>query len=235
MTVQTIPFWRSTEMHVLDEHEVGLLAALRAEAVAESLGEGDAVRGVVLREGRIGDDPVEAHQLAALDVQGLGQGVAVAEVGVGDAVQDHVHLADGPDPAVVLLPVEAEVARVAAVLAHVLGGEDQHAAGAGAGVVDAHALLRIGEADHHAHHGPGGVELAALLAGGVGELADQVLVGGPEQVGELEVLVAQPVPVEVLDQLAELLVRQLGLAHRAGEVDVMEYPLQPSIFLLQGC
>ena len=40
----------------------------------------------------------------------------------------------------------------------------------------------------------GRVELAALLARRVGELPDQVLVGGAEQVGELEVLVAQAVP-----------------------------------------
>ncbi len=218
---------------MLHEHQVGLLARFGAEAVAEALGEGDALGRVVLREGRIGDDPVEAHQLAALDVQRLGQGVAVAQVRVRDAVQDHVHLADGPDPAVVLLPVEAEVARVAAVLAHMLGGEDQHAARARAGVVDPHALLGVGQADHHAHHGPRGVELAALLARRVGELADQVLVGGPEQVGELEVLVAQPVPVEVLDQLAQLLVRQLGLADGAGEVDVVEHALQAGVLLLQ--
>ena len=42
--------------------------------------------------------------------------------------------------------------------------------------------------DHDAHHVGRGVELAGLLAGGVGEVLDQPLVGGAEQVGELEVL-----------------------------------------------
>ena len=46
----------------------------------------------------------------------------------------------------------------------------------------------VGELDHQADHVARGVELAALLPGRVGELPDQVLVGGAEQVGELEVL-----------------------------------------------
>ena len=109
-------------------------------------------------------------------------------------------------------PYRARFAGVLAVLLDVLPGVDEHAAGARARVVDAHARLRLDEADHHPDDGPRGVELARLLAGGVGELADQVLVGGAEQVGELEVLVPQPVPVEVVDELLELRVRQRGLA-----------------------
>ena len=62
---------------------------------------------VVQRERRIGDHPVEAHQLAALGVQRVGERVVVADVGVGDAVQQHVHLGDGPDAAVLLLAAQA--------------------------------------------------------------------------------------------------------------------------------
>ena len=51
----------------------------------------------------------------------------------------------------------------------------------------------LDEPHHHPDDGARRVELAALLARRVGEVADQVLVGGAEQVGELEVLVAQPV------------------------------------------
>ena len=47
----------------------------------------------------------------------------------------------------------------------------------------------------------GGVELAGLLARGVGEVLDQVFVGGAKQVGELEVLVAQRDLLEVLDEV----------------------------------
>ena len=77
----------------------------------------------------------------------------------------------------------------------------------------------------------GRVELAALLAGRVGELADQVLVRGAEQVGELEVLVAQPVLGEVDDQLAQLLVRDRRLADLAVEVDVLDARRRGAVLL----
>ena len=56
------------------------------------------------------------------------------------------------------------------------------------------------------HHAPRRIELAGLLAGGVGELADQVFVGGAEEVGKLEVLVEQAVLVEVADETSKTLV-----------------------------
>ena len=175
------------------------------------------VGGVVLGERRIGDHPVEAHQLAALDVQRARPGCRRSDVGVGDAVQEHVHLADRPDAAVVLLAVEAEVARVAAVLLDVLvrrGSACRPSPSRGR----RRACPPAGSASRTImpHHGAGRVELAALLARRVGELADQVLVGGAEQVGELEVLVAQPVLVEVLDQLAQLLVGELASCRPCG-------------------
>ena len=114
--------------HVLDEHQVSLLAALRAEAVGETLREWDAFRRVVLRERRIGDDPVEPHQLAALLVEWVGEGVSVLQLGVGDVVQDHVHLGNGPGGAVVLLAVEREIPRVAPVFPDVLVRQDEHTA-----------------------------------------------------------------------------------------------------------
>ena len=194
--------------HVLHEHQVGLFARLGAEAVGEPLPEGEVVRRVVLREGRVRDHPVEAHQLAALDVQRLRECVAIAEVSIGDTVEDHVHLRDGPDPAVVLLPVQPKILRVAPVLVDMLGRENQHAAGSRARVVDLVALLRIGDAYHHSDHGSRGVELSPLLASRVGELADQVLVGGPQEIGKLEVVVEQSVLAEVVNQPQELLVGQ---------------------------
>ena len=136
-------------------------------------------------------------------------------------------------PAVVLLAEEGEVPSVAAVLLDVLLREDEHAARARAGVVDAHALVRLDEADHHPDDGSGRVELAALLAGRVGELADEVLVRRAEQVGELEVLVAEPVLGEVDDEVSELLVRDRGLADLAGEVDVLDHAFEGGVGLLQ--
>ena len=202
--------------HVLHEHQVGLLARL-GHPDGEAAGILDVLLDVVLGEGRIGEHAVEAHQLAVLVlVLRAAEGVVLADVGVRDAVQEHVHLADGPDAAVALLAEEREVARVAAVLADVLARLDQHAARAAGRVVDAHAWLRVDELDQHADDIGRGVELAALLAGGVGEVLDQVLVGGAEQVGELEVLVAQRDLLEVLDEVRRACCRRACAGRSCG-------------------
>ena len=66
-----------------------------------------------------------------------------------------------------------------------------------------------GELDEQAHDLAGGIELATLLAGAVGEELDEVFVGGAEQVGELEVVVDEDKPglAEVVEQVFPLLVR----------------------------
>ena len=109
--------------------------------------------------------------------------------------------------------------------------QDQHAARARAGVVDAHPFLGLDQPHHHPDDRARRVELAALLAGRVRELADEVLVRGSEQVGELEVLVAQSNLVEVVDQLAQALVGDLRLAHDASEVDVGEHAFEGRVDL----
>ena len=93
--------------------------------------------------------------------------------------------------------------------------------------------LRLDESHHHPDDRPRRVELAALLARRVGELADQVLVRRTEQVGELEVLVAQAVLGEVDDQVPQLLVRDRRLADLAGEVDVLDDAFEGRVGLLQ--
>ena len=174
---------------MLEEHEVGLLAALGRVAVHEPLVVRQRVSVVVLAEGRVGDHAVESRQFATAHMRRVGERVVVAQVGVSDAMQQHVHLGDRPSGAVVLLPSEHEVVRITAVVDHMVAGVDQHAARARARVVDRHARLRIDEAHHELHHRTRCVELTALLAGRVGKVSDQVLVGGAEKVGELEVLI----------------------------------------------
>lgn len=73
------------------------------------------------------------------------------------------------------------------------------------------SLFRLGDLDHHPHDRPRRIELAPFLAGRVGEVSDQVLVGGTEQVGILEVLVAEPVSGKVNDQVPEAFVGDLRL------------------------
>jgi hypothetical protein len=71
-----------------------------------------------------------------------------------------------------------------------------------------------------------GCRTRRLLAGRVGEFADQVFVGGAQQVGKLEVFIAQAVNAEVGDELAQLDVRDLVLADFAGEVDVLQHVVE---------
>ena len=108
---------------------------------------------------------------------------------------------------VVHLAAQAEVGRVAAGLLDELAADDEHAARAAGRIVDAHARSRLDEAHHEADDIARRVEVAALFARRFGEHVDQKLVGRPEQVGKLEVLVAQPVAVEVAD---EILARVIG-------------------------
>ena len=219
--------------HVLEEHEVGFLAILGCVAIAEPFLVGERGLVVVLAERGVGDHPVESDQLTVTDVVGVAEGVVVAEVSVSDAVEQHVHLRDRPCGPVVLLPGENQIGGIATIVSNVVAGVDQHAARARARVVDSHTFLRIDKTHHQLHDRAGRVELAALLAGRVGKVADQILVCGAEQVGELEILVAEPVLREVIDEVAPLLVRNDGSTDPPVEVDVLQHTLQRGIALLE--
>ena len=65
-------------------------------------------------------------------------------------------------------------------------------------------------------------ELTALFPSTVGKVFDEVFVSGPEQVGELEVIVAQGDAVEVQDELDQSAVIHRPLADLAVEVDAFE-------------
>ena len=123
-------------------------------------------------------------------------------------------------------PKKRDIVGIAAALANVLARLDQHAARTAGRVVDAHPRLRVDDFDEHADDLGGRVELAALLAGGVGEELDQVLVGRAEQVGKLEVLVAQRDLLEILDEVRQRVVVERALADLAVEVDVLEHVLK---------
>ena len=91
------------------------------------------------------------------------------------------------------------------------------------GVVDAQARLGLEDADHEPDDVARRVEVAALLARRLGEHVDEELVGGAEQVGELEILVAQAVSAEVADEILAGVVGDDALvALHAHEADVVE-------------
>jgi hypothetical protein len=116
MTVAILPSAFSTASMCWTNIRSAFLPFLR-QPDGEAAGILDVLLDVVLAEGRVGEDAVEALQLAVLSLCCGAQGVLLADVGVGDAVQEHVHLADGPGGADALLAGEGEVARIAAALA----------------------------------------------------------------------------------------------------------------------
>ncbi len=145
---------------------------------------------VAVVERRVGQDEVGPQVGVQIAVEGVV--AVVAEVGV-DAPQGEVHLGQPPSGGVVaLLAVDADVADAAAVGLNELLALHEHAARAAAGVVDA-ALVRGQHLDQQAHHAARRVELAALLALGAGELAEEVFVDAAEDV--LRPAAASPRPM----------------------------------------
>lgn len=206
---------------MLDEHQVRLLARLRHEGVEPTV-ELQVCSLVVLAERRIGDDAVKGPKLVLVEMLGVFDGVALADVRRDDAMKDHVHAADGPGRPVVFLPQQFEVAGVAADLFNERLGLDEHAARTHAGVVDAHAIGGFDQLDEGANDFGRSKKLAALFACRVGKELDQVLVGRAKEVGELEVLVAEGDGVEVLDQFNKDFVIEGLLPDLLVEVDALE-------------
>ena len=135
----------------------------------------------------------------------------------------HGQLADGPGGGVVYLATEAHVGRVAAGLLDELAANDEHAAGAASRIINRETRPRLEDADHEADDVAGSKEVAALLARGLGEHVDQKLVGGTEQIGELEVLVAQAMAAELADEvLAGIVGYDPLVALHTHEADVVE-------------
>ena len=117
----------------------------------------------------------------------------------------------------------------------VVGALDQHAPGPGRRIADAHPLGRRQQLDDELDDHPRRVELTTLLAGVIGELFDQVLVGAAEQVGLGHAVVAQRDLGEVLDEPREHGVAVLRVAEPplVVVVDAGEDAFQRGVLLLQ--
>ena len=108
-------------------------------------------------------------------------------------------------------------------------GLNQKAAGTRGRVVYLVSFCGLGQLDQQTHHLRRGIELAALLAGAVRKILNQVFIGRPEQVGKLEIIVDQNEArlVKMIEQVLPLLVRYLGLALDRVEIDVvLQHPGQ---------
>src|SRR3990167_7579333 len=122
-------------------------------------------------------------------------------VGTGHAMQEHVQLADGPGGGVVDLPTKQDVGNIAAGLLDKLAANDEHTAGAAAGIVNAQPWLGLEDTDHQSDNVARGIEVATLFACRLGEHVDEEFVGGPQQVRKLEVFVAQAVTAEMSNEV----------------------------------
>ena len=150
-------------------------------------------------ERRIGEDEVGLEVLQLVLVEATL--VVPADVGV-DTAHREVHLGKPPGRVVALLPVNGDVADAPAVFLDELLGLDEHAAGAAAGVIDA-ALVGLQHLDQQPDDGAGRVELAAALALGAGEAAEEVLIDPSENVAGAVGLLGHADPAHKVNQLAE--------------------------------
>ena len=152
--------------------------------------------------------------------------VLLSDVGVWDAVEEHIHFANGPCRAHALLTIEGEVARITTACPDIVASLNEHAAGAAGRVIDAHTRLRVDDLDERTYDIRWRVELARLFARRIGEELDEVLIRRPEKVGKLEVLVTQWDFLKVLNEVAERVIVKGSLTDLAVEVDVFEHVLQ---------
>ena len=171
-------------------------------------------------ERRIGEDVVEAQVLQFVLVEAAL--VVPADVGV-DAAHREVHLGEPPRRVVDLLPVDGDVADPPAVAFDEFLRLHEHAAGAAAGVVDA-ALVGFEHLDQHAHDRAGRVELAAALAFGAGEPAEEIFVDAAEDVLRLVARLAHRDAGDQVDQLA-----QHHLVERGAVVVLGQHALEAGV------
>jgi hypothetical protein len=155
-------------------------------------------------------------------VAGEGVGGFAAEVEV-DAADGEVHRREAPGRRVGFLTVDRHVAELAAVRLDELLGLHEHAAGAAAGVIDL-AVVGGEDGDQGLDDRGRRVELAALLALGAGELAEEVFIDLPEHVAGLAGVGTEADGGHQINQFAELAVGQLG-----ARIALVEDALEPGV------
>ena len=184
MTNPARPFRIQRGVEKLNPEVIGVVGARQAEGEAAARADGVfqplLVHGVDV-ERRIGEDEVEPAGgvvrvvVVAVDV------AAVADVAF-QPVDGEVHAAEAAGFVGLLDAVDGEFGGgVLLVLRHEPGGLDEHAARTAGGVEDA-PVVGLDDLGEEPDDAAGGVKLAAALAFGHGELAEEVFVDAPEGV-----------------------------------------------------
>jgi len=192
-------------------------------------------------EGRVGDDGVEVGLLGgvefAQDVPVVGQGVAVInlELRILHPMQQHVHAGEVVGGDVLFLSESL----ADAIRPHALSHVQEQGAGATGEIEDllqsrllsSGGLLTVESDDGREDVGNllRGVELARLLAGAGGELADQVFVGVPQSIG-VGGEIGQALG-DLLDDGAELAVSVFVFLAQlwGGQINLGEQPLEGAL------
>ena len=154
-----------------------------------------------------------------MQVAAEGVGVLGAEVGF-DSTQGQVHHGQAAGGGVALLAVDADIAQLATVGFHEFFRLHEHAARAAAGVVDA-ALVGREHGDQAADDTGRGVELAAVLALGAGELGKEVFVHAAQDVLGAVLAVAEADGADEVDKLAQAVLVEAGAGVLLGQ-DTLE-------------
>ena len=162
------------------------------------------------------------------------QGVLKLDIGPAHTVEQHIEPADRPGRRVIDLTAEAEIRRIATRLLDELATDDEHAARAASGIVNTHSWFGFEDANHEPDDIARGVEVASLFPRRFGEHVDEELVGRAEQIGELKVLIAEPVFAEVANEVPAGIVGDHPLVSLgAHEADVIEHMLQRFVGLAE--
>ena len=208
--------------------QVGVIALLGrwyapAETLVGVIVNGDAGTPGLVRERRVGDHIVIGTQLLAILELGVGEGVALYDIGGWEVVQDHVHARQTGGADILFLPFKGNVlARLGSHLQQQRAGAASRVIGhgAGGGVVRPYAQhLR----QNTAHFG-GGIELPLALAALAGEVTHQVFVGIAQNVIMLCTVLGE-VEFRLLkygDQIGQAIHHRLAFTQLVGIVEIRE-------------
>lgn len=114
-----VPVALQAGQHVLNKHEVGLLARL-GTPLAKTRRKLEGGATVVLGKGWIGQHAVELADGGTVKNLGIFQGIAVLNGETGNVVEDHVHDTNRPYRSVGVLAKQGEVVRILPLLLNIL-------------------------------------------------------------------------------------------------------------------
>src|SRR5258708_6434078 len=151
--------------HMLHEHQVSFFAFFR-HPHGKPAWIFDIFPDVILAKWRISENAVITLELVVFTlVLRTAYCVLLTYIGVRNAVEEHVHFADGPRCANALLSVQRKITRIPTAFTDIVAGLDQHASRADGGIVNTHLRLRVDDLHQGTYDICPRVTLSSFLAG----------------------------------------------------------------------